>query len=91
MSLESNIYILMQFLNYFHVSAGIMKFMGDYPMSPGQTEVDCALKILRVSVYSMIVVPALAKWDIHVHIQFSICLSFCPAISLSTLYLHPSN
>lgn len=50
-------------MNYFHISTGIMKFMGDYPMSPGQTEVDCALKILRVSVYSMIAVPALTVWE----------------------------
>lgn len=27
---------------------GIMKFMGDYPMGTNQTELDCALKILRV-------------------------------------------
>lgn len=31
------------------IITGIMKFMGDYPMGSSQNEVDCALKLLRVS------------------------------------------
>ena len=35
------------------IFTGIMKFMGDYPMGTNQTEVDCALKILRVRVLQL--------------------------------------